>query len=282
MLSQIQIDAALRAIQGSVDSAYENFNYWIYGRLTYSKEEMEFFVEKAFIQLLTLLELLGLSRTYDLLLQRYQEAKQIGFAEIKRDPEDEPYLFWMPVLRTFIDSIPSSGNENSPPAVQKDLSSILKAMLFPITDESLFATRPMSEDDVHTRIEGILRVIFPDLQRKPRINKPIKSFEPDTGLPSIRTLIEYKFVSDEASAKRVAEEILADTRGYISAEWDTFFYVIYETVRVKSPTEWENLLRNSGVVVSTSIVVLHGVEPKPGQSKPAALSQAILNTESSA
>jgi hypothetical protein len=92
--------------------------------------------------------------------------------------------------------------------------------------------------------------------------KAIKSFVPDTGLPPVRTLIEYKFVESAEDAKRVSDEILADTRGYVSKEWDKFIYVVYEARRVKRETEWEQLLRISGIGDNTRIIVISGEEPK--------------------
>src|SRR5271157_4552638 len=93
------------------------------------------------------------------------------------------------------------------------------------------------------------------------VTKEIKHYEPDTGLPSIRTLIEYKFISSINDAKRVSEEVLADTRGYVSKEWDKFIYVVYETRRIKPEKQWDQLLRTSGVSRNTSIIVINGEEP---------------------
>jgi hypothetical protein len=51
---------------------------------------------------------------------------------------------------------------------------------------------------------------------------------------------------------------LADTRGYVSKEWDKFLYVIYETNRFKRENDWNIFLRESGIPLNTSIVVLGG------------------------
>jgi len=99
------------------------------------------------------------------------------------------------------------------------------------------------------------------LKHKPSLTKPIKNFEPDTGLPSIKTLIEFKFISDDKAAKDIAEEILADTRGYYSKEWKQFLYVIYETHRIRPESEWNELLRQCGVDDNTNVIVLCGTPP---------------------
>ena len=104
----------------------------------------------------------------------------------------------------------------------------------------------------------MLRCVFPDLKHKPTLSKPIKNFEPDTGLASIGTLIEYKFISRPEQVGSIADQILADTRGYVHPEWRSFVYVIYETQRIKPEAEWSLLLTSSGVTENTSVIVLSG------------------------
>jgi hypothetical protein len=157
-----------------------------------------------------------------------------------------------------------------PPAVEtsitKDIVEILRESLYSITDPRLFPHAPRCEDDVHRRIEGVLRCLFPDRITKPSLAKPIKNFQPDTGLPSIGTLVEYKFIANESRVSTVADEILADTRGYASREWRTFVYVIYETKRFRTEQQWNALLRAAEVPENTSVIVLSGEEPSSSPS----------------
>ena len=81
---------------------------------------------------------------------------------------------------------------------------------------------------------------------------------PDTGIPSIQTLIEYKFLGKKHDEKLLADQILADTRGYHSKDWNHFFYVIYETGRFCPEKKWNQLLRACDVPDSTTIIVLSG------------------------
>jgi hypothetical protein len=83
-----------------------------------------------------------------------------------------------------------------------------------------------------------------------------------TGLPSIQTLIEYKFMADAGAEKRIADEVLADTRGYVSEEWTKFIYVIYETKRIKPESHWKQLFRASGVDANTEVIVISGEPPR--------------------
>ena len=59
----------------------------------------------------------------------------------------------------------------------------------------------------------MLKCVFPDLKHKPVLTKQIKNFEPDTGISSSATLIEYKFLSRAEDVGPLADELLADTRG---------------------------------------------------------------------
>ncbi|HZX49395.1 MAG TPA: hypothetical protein VFF47_09290 [Nitrospirota bacterium] len=135
------------------------------------------------------------------------------------------------------------------------------------TDKVLFRTTPENEKDVHLRIEGILKCVFPDLKHKPVITKQIKNFEPDTGISSIETLIEYKFLSRREDVATIADQVLADTRGYTSREWKRFLYVIYERNRFKPEKEWNQLLRQSGVPENTTVVVLCSETAKRKKNK---------------
>lgn len=118
---------------------------------------------------------------------------------------------------------------------------------------------PRDETDLHKFIENILKPAYPDLLSKPPLPKPIKNFVPDTGIPSLRLLIEYKYLYSKEDASRVADEILADTAGYKSKDWVYFFLVIYEQRRLKSDTEWKDLLRQCGTAKNTWVFVIHGI-----------------------
>ncbi|MDZ7722878.1 MAG: hypothetical protein U5R06_08730 [candidate division KSB1 bacterium] len=142
--------------------------------------------------------------------------------------------------------------------VNKDILEIIRNIHYVITDTKVFHGKPRYESDVHQRIESILKCVFPDLKHKPTLTKQIKNFEPDTGIQSINTLIEYKYLSRSENVSRIADEVLADTRGYTSPEWKRFIYVIYETSRIRPESEWNLFLRQSKIPKNTCIVVLSG------------------------
>jgi hypothetical protein len=223
------------------------------------KELADYFIERGFTQALVFLEAAGLPNATTALAKINEEAKKdysacSGYSE-------GIYLVWGARLEAFIEGIEATFVRNKQGKVTKELVDILRASLYSITDRRCFPSPPKDEGQVHVRIEAVLRCVFPDLRHKPPIAKPIKNFEPDTGIPSLRTLIEYKYVDSMDKVKATVDEVLTDTRGYVSKDWERFIYVIYETARWKPETEWREMLEQNGVGDSADIIVLSG-EPK--------------------
>ncbi|HEY4785508.1 MAG TPA: hypothetical protein VIH57_05645 [Bacteroidales bacterium] len=244
----------------------------------------EYYLEKAFISTLVLLEVLSLKDTYDKVNSLYLKAKKEGVSKSRMGIED-PYLVWAADLDYYLDAILVSFDlDIKKDIISMDLMSILRAAQYTITDIKLFDAPPSCESDVHLRIEGLLKSIFIDLKHKPQLTKPIKNFEPDTGLPSIKTLIEYKYISNNNEAKIVAEQMLADTRGYYSRDWDRFIYVIYETTRIKPESEWRNLfiecnVENAEVVVISGVPATSKRKPKRKNSKLSSSQNSRINSK---
>jgi hypothetical protein len=259
MISNLQILSAVESIQRSLRQADEDFGITVSGS---SSEEPDYYipfiryaVENAFRQFLTLLDLLGLQRTYDELRATFERALT-DLDKSEMGPE-EPGLVWTSLIRSHLSAISAIYGSYSGIAVTKDLVSILRATNYFLGSSGPFGGPPANEAEVHSRIEAVLRCIFSDVHRKPRLLKPIKNFEPDTGIRSIETLIEYKFLDSQSAVNRVVDEILADTRGYHSPEWRMFFYVIYETRRFRPEVEWNQLLDESDVQ-NAQVIVLSG------------------------
>lgn len=227
-------------------------------------------IQGAYTRTRFLLEAVGLPEA----LKSVQQIEAIATnnwaaAEVDKD-SGEPYLVWAARLYQYLRALETTLGEPKGTTVTKDVIQILRATQYSITDRNCFQNPPANENDVHVRVEAVLRCVFPDLRHKPPIAKPIKNFQPDTGLPSIGTLIEYKFIADPGEEKRIADEILADTRGYSSKEWKNFIYVIYETKRIKPENQWSQLLRESGVESNTEVIVISGEEPgRSTAAKPA-------------
>lgn len=250
-----EILASIRESLSEADLAFER-----QGDPEWSDQEPEWPIKTAFLKTRIFLEAAGLPEALRA-IQEIEHQASANWVAIISDPDGQMYLSWGLKLRQFLNAIESTLGKPRAGVVTKDVVQILRATQYSITDRECFPHPPANEKDVHIRIEAVLRCIFPDLLHKPPIGKQIKNFQPDTGLPSIYTLIEYKFIGDEKEAKQVADEVLADTRGYVSSEWKQFIYVIYETKRIKPERQWRQLLRQSGVGPDTEIIVISGEEP---------------------
>lgn len=254
------IPAVIAAIENSLRMASNTFMEASYGSMRDEDldSQVEGHVERAFVELLVLLENLALPETYKQVASVFGDARKEGFGKSAFGPE-EAYLVWNDKIRMYLGAILTAygfGESNS--SEVRDLKAIIKRTVYAICDTSIFPSVPGKEAHVHDRIEAILKCHYVDLKRKPPLAKPVKHFEPDTGIPSIKTLIEYKFVSTKTEAKRVADEILADASAYRSPQWKNFLFVIYETSRVMPEEDWNTLLRECDLSANYDVVVLSG------------------------
>jgi hypothetical protein len=258
MNSILDIQQSISALRSSINEAQQAFN-----------EDNEFndpawHIESCFLKLLTVTEAMELIEINKIVTQEYNaiKASKGGFGATDKTPDNDLYPIHLARARQFFATLAIFFPLEEQTKFTQDLLQIIRDIHYTITDDDLFGSVPKNEKDVHLRIEGILKPIFPDLKHKPALAKPIKNFEPDTGIPSLQTLIEYKFLSRKGDIPLFADQILADTRGYFSKEWKRFVYVVYETKRFKPEREWNNLLRESGVPSDTTVVVLSGETPK--------------------
>ncbi len=257
----INVVSAVASIEKSLREATNYFESGIYGGEVASNDDdtiSAYYMERAIVELLVLAEHLNLPMTVELVRKLLDEARLKGFTQSKMGPH-EPYLVWSERVRMFVDGISSvHGLGETSQSEIRDLKQIIKRALYVICDTALFPNLPAKESDVHSRIEAILKCHYPDLKSKPVLPKPIKNFEPDTGLPSTKTLIEYKFVNTKPEAKKVVDEVLADVSGYRSSEWRNLLFVIYETHRIMPEEEWTRLLHECGLGTNYDAVVLSG------------------------
>jgi hypothetical protein len=181
-----------------------------------------------------------------------------GFNESCVDPDGDSYSIVIGRLRCYTLALKNLFPDVKLTTITKYLLDIIHDIHYIITDTAVFQNTPENENDVHIRIEVVLKCVFPDLKHKPVLTKQIKNFVPDTGIPSIQTLVEYKYLSPKSDVGLIADQLLADTRGYTSKDWTRFLFVIYETNRFRTEKDWNLFLRESGVPSNTSIVVLGG------------------------
>jgi len=261
MIDGENIHEAITDLRASIQAANRRWDDQLF--LENEWANASWYIEQCFIKLLAIVESLGLSQLHDMILSEYISIKETGdgFLASGNTPDGESYSTVTSKLRQFLGTIQQFFPSDEPTRVTKDLLQIIRDIHYTITDTALFQDVPQNEKDVHLRIEGILKCVFPDLKHEPTLTKQVKSFKPDTGIPSTGTLIEYKYLARKDDIKVIADQILADTRGFTSRDWKTVVYVIYETKRLKREEDWVTLLRESGVPENTTVVVLSGEPP---------------------
>lgn len=266
MKTILNVKEAIRIVKAQIAQADSYFEEWY--TMDNEYKDPSWLIEVCFIQLLAITEILTLEEIRKMVQLEYVEMKNSkeGFTAAKRDPEGEPYSAALSRIRRYVRALDAFFPKEDSTTVTKDLLQIIRDIHYVITDEALFQSVPSCENDIQLRIEGILKCVFPDLKHKPALTKLIKNFEPDTGIPSLETLIEYKFLSKKVDVPLIADQILADTRGYTSRDWNRFLYVIYETNRFRTEKDWNLFLEQSGVPKNTTVVVLSG-EPAPVTAK---------------
>ena len=176
--------------------------------------------------------------------------------------EGEAYLIWPFKLLDLVNMFSSLHIPEKKTKSDKDVDSLLEILNrseYYITQADIFKSVPRSESDVHIRIEGLLRCFYSDLQTKPRISKTIKSFEPDTEIPSLKALIEYKYIANRAQGKKIIDQVLADMSGYQSPDRDNIIFVIYETRRVFPKADWDSMIESCKPQNRIECVVIKGV-----------------------
>ena len=261
----MDIQSAIQNLETQISKASNQFYDWV----TTNEDwfEPSWLIEICFLQLLTIAESLDLQEFRKMAFEEYSAVKSSkkGFTAAASDPNGDPYSVVLGRVRCYSSVLENLFQVDKKTTVTKDLLQIIRDIHYVITDTTVFQGTPTNEKDVHLRIEAILKCVFPDLKHKPTLTKQIKNFEPDTGIPSFQTLVEYKFLSRKADISPIADQLLADTRGYTSKDWTRFLYVIYETKRFRTERDWNLFLRESGVSINTTVVVLGGEPSANGQ-----------------
>lgn len=108
------------------------------------------------------------------------------------------------------------------------------------------------ESDLDKIAEAVLVPIFPDINSNPSLTLGESFRHPDSAIPSVNTLLEYKFVASKKDISRVVDEMQADIRNYAQHPWKHLLFVVgqnqpyvnEEKLRltlVKEPSRFQNI-----------------------------------------
>jgi hypothetical protein len=95
------------------------------------------------------------------------------------------------------------------------------------------------EIHLHNLIETFLRPQYPDLIHKPKVAGIRSGREPDTGIPSLNLLIEYKYMRRRSEYEKIKKAIAEDITLYRKPPWHDLFFVVYETENFFGQSVWQ-------------------------------------------
>ncbi len=124
-----------------------------------------------------------------------------------------------------------------------------------------FSYELSSEANLDIFAETILRGMYPELNSNPSIDLPNSYTLPDTGIPNIGLLIEYKYLYNESDfSKRVRNEMQADVRNWAGTEkWTGLIFCVYQQRSFFSEESiHKTLIKDSTIFKHLSVVLITG------------------------
>ena len=189
MKDKIDIQIAIQNLKTEIGRASSQFHDWIMSGEDWG--DPSWIIESCFLQLLLVTETLSFTEFRKMVHEEYIAAKKSknGFNDSNVDPDGDPYSAVTERLQCYLNALENLFPGVKQTTVTKDLLQIIRDIHYVITDTTVFQNTPANENDVHVRIEAVLKCVFPDLKHKPVLTKQIKNFIPDTGIPSLQTFI---------------------------------------------------------------------------------------------
>lgn len=235
MNTPLKIDAVVGDLQRAFQIAWAEFSDLATsimsssGGASYYDEELKGSIVSIYIRLQFAFELLGLATLLGELRSGFEEYRKdltavdiTAFGHPTSPTLDYLYRYFHPLKISVTGVVGGDISEG----VQQ-LERILLGTPKLIHDRKL---QPKRELDVSGAMYQLLIHPYPDAVRDVPIAKQSKTYKPDIGIPSLKTAIEYKFVTSEKTLKSALGGIYEDVSGYAgSQDWKTFFVVIYMT-----------------------------------------------------
>jgi hypothetical protein len=88
---------------------------------------------------------------------------------------------------------------------------------------------PKNEADVRNAVLDVCRFAFPDAIKEVGIPQLLTSSRADIGVSSLRTVIEFKFVTEKNEMSNALKGVYSDMKTYRNPDWATFYGVFYMT-----------------------------------------------------
>jgi hypothetical protein len=209
--------------------------------------------------LLILLETAGLPETRNRLLEtwtRFQSEKG-GISKTTFYPEydfleSKPFTY-LEILVTGLSISAGKGSDSYKGFEIAMLEKLLRRTSVLLHKRGI---TPKKELDVQDVMHDYLAALFTDYRHPVHINGIIHNFEPDGGILSLKTAIEFKFAATESEVSTALNGIFEDISGYKgSSDWTRFYTVVYQTKSFESEDRFRSEMVRSGARSWTPILV---------------------------
>lgn len=230
------------------NSNQENLTFWL------KTAEVKIFFACEYLQLLDLKK--DLKSELDLYIDKYHELQfNADFDFFYSDVFD--------ILKKYLSAIVSQIEINDEMDYSSEyskqqnlLNQIIRGTPKLLTDLSII---PHNESIIRNTAYNILTQVFPDTVREESISKVTKVFKPDIGIRSLKTAIEYKFISSKEEAKKAIGGIFEDVGGYEGSEdWKVFYAVLYMTDNFLTQEQVEAEFKIAKIPSYWKIILLFG------------------------
>ncbi|PNA00939.1 MULTISPECIES: hypothetical protein [unclassified Pseudomonas] len=213
--AELACDRASR--QPITDSVLLNESYFA------ASQELQTHLQAAFREICLLAEKLGVPQGLSTFQRDFENA--LGTSELEPCMnEGRGFSPALKVLEVFFNSLQVISGHTRTTANQA-FEHILRST--PKMFDDLFAP-PANEAEVRNAVLKVAQFAFPDIQREAVIPGSLKLHRTDLAVPSLRTVVEFKFARTLTTAKSCVDEFYSDMKAYTQThQWAHFYAVLY-------------------------------------------------------
>lgn len=219
----IELDNIQNAIIHANDE-WENSFYYNSGGEDFVKS----YCQQAYLSLLTFADKNNLIGLRDYLIKEWKKYEKDLLDTIYSESADSPFLkvtseLLYPVLVSLGDIYEQKDFEINTDTDSFSISRMIELLPHTATKLEYQVLEESSLDDL---VEAFLTPIYPDLNSNPALTLPEGYRQPDSAIPSLDLLLEYKFLKNKGELRRMIDEIQADIRNYAQDNWKYFYIII--------------------------------------------------------
>lgn len=184
------------------------------------KEYVSYLLRIAYLTIQCFLEKHGFNLIAEHLKEKWRSSEKDLFSSYMSDYVDQPMLrvadnFWEVIAS--VKNVVSASATTGYHKIDVRITNILEAIP---GSAHLLKYSIQNEMDIDRFAESLLLPLYPDLNSSPSLTLADSYRQPDSALPSIKTLVEYKLITTKEARSKVVDEMQADIRNYYQSPWE--------------------------------------------------------------